>query len=167
MRIAGHGSLVCVGRDGLGRMDIRSPKMKKRNRRCDPGKQRYWEEIVRKWKDSGQSVRGYCRAEGVREPSFYFWRRELARRGPLPGATDPELPAAFDSVRASPGPKRRPLPGRGSASFLPVRIVEDAPAEATCGVEIVLACGRRVRVPAGFDRQTLVNVLAVLEVRPC
>jgi hypothetical protein len=34
-------------------------------------------------------------------------------------------------------------------------------------VEIVLAQGRMVRVPAGFDRQTLVDVLALLEARPC
>ncbi len=40
-------------------------------------------------------------------------------------------------------------------------------AEATRGVEIVLAQGRTVRVPTGFDRQTLAEVLAVLEVRPC
>jgi hypothetical protein len=35
------------------------------------------------------------------------------------------------------------------------------------GVEIVLEQGRVVRVPPGFDRQTLAAVLAVLEVRPC
>ena len=40
-------------------------------------------------------------------------------------------------------------------------------AAATHGVEIVLAHGRTVRVRAGFDRQTLADVLAVLEVRPC
>ena len=34
-------------------------------------------------------------------------------------------------------------------------------------MEIILAQGRTVRVPAGFDRQTLADVLAVLEARPC
>jgi hypothetical protein len=52
-------------------------------------------------------------------------------------------------------------------SLLPVRVVEETVAEATHGVEIVLACGRTVRVRSGFDRQTLMDVLAVLEVRPC
>jgi hypothetical protein len=46
-------------------------------------------------------------------------------------------------------------------------VVEDAAAEATDAVEIVLTQGRTVRVRSGFDRQTLVDVLAVLEVRPC
>ena len=40
-------------------------------------------------------------------------------------------------------------------------------AEADRGVEIILGQGRTVRVRAGFDRQTLAAVLAVLEVRPC
>jgi hypothetical protein len=39
--------------------------------------------------------------------------------------------------------------------------------ETSRGVEIVLADGRIVRVPTGFERQTLVDVLAVLEGRPC
>jgi hypothetical protein len=34
-------------------------------------------------------------------------------------------------------------------------------------VEIILTQGRAVRVQAGFDRQTLADVLAVLEARPC
>ena len=40
-------------------------------------------------------------------------------------------------------------------------------AGAAQGVEIILGPGRTVRVPAGFDRQTLAEVLAVLEARPC
>ena len=141
--------------------------MKKRIRRCDPRKQSQWEAVLERWKESGRSVRDYCQTEGLRESSFYFWRRELVRRSQSPDATGPALPEASELVRTSPGPKRRPSPRRGAASFLPVRLVEDAAAEARCGVEIVLACGRRVRVGTGFDRQTLVNVLAVLEVRPC
>ena len=50
--------------------------MRKRNRRGDPQKQMYWEEVVRRWKESGQSVRGYCRAEGLRESAFYLLAAE-------------------------------------------------------------------------------------------
>ena len=76
-------------------------------------------------------------------------------------------PKASPLAPASPSSKRRSSPRRGTASFLPVRVVEDAAVEATRGVEIVLAHGRTVRVRPGFDRQTLADVLAVLEVRPC
>ena len=51
--------------------------------------------------------------------------------------------------------------------FLPVHVVEHAVAGAAQGVEIVLRQGRTVRVGAGFDRQTLAEVLAVLEAAPC
>ena len=60
--------------------------MKKRIRRGDPQRQSYWEEVVRRWRESGQSVRDFCRAEGLRESAFYFWRRELARRSQPAGA---------------------------------------------------------------------------------
>jgi hypothetical protein len=40
-------------------------------------------------------------------------------------------------------------------------------AQVSGGVEIVLAQGHTVRVAVGFDRQTLAEVLAVLEGRPC
>ena len=141
--------------------------MKKRNRRGDPQKQMYWEEVVRRWKESGQSVRGYCRAEGLRESAFFFWRRKLELRSRPSDAASQPRPKASRVAPVAPSPKRR-SPSRGDMpSFLPVRVMEDAVAAATHGVEIVLAHGRTVRVRAGFDRQTLADVLAVLEVRPC
>lgn len=51
-------------------------------------------------------------------------------------------------------------------SFLPVRVMEPRRIEGPRRVEIVLEQGRTVRVPAGFDRQTLADVLAVLIRRP-
>src|SRR5262245_38679283 len=55
-----------------------------------------WRERVAGWKRSGQSVRAYCATHGLREPSFYFWRRTLAERDrgrPVPSAP------AFTAVR--------------------------------------------------------------------
>lgn len=114
--------------------------MKKRVLRGDPRRQRYWEAVVRRWREGGQSVAAFCRAEGLRASAFYGWRRKLARRA--------------------------------TPAFLPVEVVAPprerlSVAEATGGVEIVLAPGRTVRVRPGFDRQTLVDVLAVLEAKPC
>jgi hypothetical protein len=48
--------------------------------------------------------------------------------------------------------------------FVPLRVVESAPA----ALEVVLARGRVVRVPRGFDADALRQLLAVLdEERPC
>ena len=141
--------------------------MKKRVRQGGSERQAYWEEAMRRWKESGQSVRVFCHNEGVRESAFYFWRRELVQRshrtevanGSRPQAS-PVTTASHSSERAS--PRHSSVP-----SFLPVRVVADVAAEAAGGVEIILAHGCTVRVRSGFDRQTLADVLAVLEVRPC
>jgi transposase-like protein len=141
--------------------------MTKRIRRGDSQRQRYWEEIVRRCRESGQSVRAFCRAEGLRESAFYFWRRELAQhsqRADKASDSRPETPPAMPAAHL---PKRQSPHQGAMPSFLPVRVLEPSVAEAAHGVEIILGQGRTVRVRAGFDRQTLADVLAVLEVRPC
>ena len=44
------------------------------------GKERVWRRIVEGHSKSGASVRAWCDQHGVSEPSFYAWRRELAKR---------------------------------------------------------------------------------------
>lgn len=151
--------------------------MKSKIRRGDPQRWRYWEGVVRRCEESGQSVRAFCLAEGLRESAFYFWRRRLARRSPPSGAAGQAQPETPTLALAAPSTKRRSPPRHSPASFLPVRVVAPASGyagsgcpgatETSQGVEIVLAFGRIVRVPAGFERQTLVDVLSVLEGRPC
>ena len=138
--------------------------MKKCTGQRDPQRQGHWEEVMRRWQEGGRSVKDFCRDEGVRESAFYFWRRELARRSQqsVKGAR----PKARRVTLASRSRPVSPRPGL-APSFLPVRVVEDGMAEAPHAVEIVLGQGRTVRVQSGFDRQTLVDVLTVLECRPC
>lgn len=172
--------------------------MRKRTRRGDPQKRRYWEGVVRRSRESGQSVRAFCQAEGLRESAFYFWRRRLARHGQhsrkgVLAAFNGSRPQARSAKPAlqSPRPGCRLVPGP-TPSFLPVEVVASASrsrptnadprsmvpgrcpsgarlevAQVSGGVEIVLAQGHTVRVAVGFDRQTLADVLAVLEGRPC
>jgi transposase-like protein len=148
-------------------MDFRSTKMKERIRRGDPERQRHWEKVVRGWKASGQSVREYCRAQGLRESAFFFWRRRLELRNRASEGVGKQRPNVSPLAPAALSPKKQSTLRRGTPSFLPVRVVEDTEVEAAHSVEIVLAHGRTVRVGSGFDRQTLAAVLAVLESRPC
>jgi transposase-like protein len=140
--------------------------MKKRIRHGDPQRRQYWREVVRRWEEGGQTVRAFCRAEGVHESAFYFWRRELARRKEqaagegIPVSASP----AFPATRRSQPAVRPQEPG---PSFLPVHVVASHGSETAHAIEIVLATGRVVRVAAGFDRPTLAAVLSVLEPRPC
>lgn len=139
--------------------------MKKRSRRSNPQRREYWTELMRRWREGGQAVRTFCRAESVRESAFYFWRRELARRASQ--VVGNGMPAKAKSRPAERPLSQAPRPHGSTPSFLPVRVVTPHMAQVPSGVEIVLEQGRRVRVSAGFDRQTLADVLAVLEVRPC
>ena len=141
--------------------------MKKRVRQGGAARQTYWEEVMRRWRESSQSVREFCRNEGVRESAFYFWRRELAQRSQSTDAVRKSRPPASPLTTASHSSERASSRHSSVPSFLPVRVVEDVAVEAASGVEIILAHGCTVRVRSGFDRQTLADVLAVLEVRPC
>jgi transposase len=101
----------------------------------------------------GLTIRDYCRRHGLKEPSFYSWRRIIGERDRQAAATAPHPPAA--------------------PAFLPVAVV-DAPARPhDPPIEIRLAGGQHVRVRAGCDRALLADVLAILrtapkpEARPC
>lgn len=106
-----------------------------------------WCEIVRGHGESGLPVVAYCRRTRVAQSSFYAWRRKLREMGVRPVARRPASP--FAEVRVTPeltGPKSV----NGSAS------------EADA-LEVRLAGGRRIVVRAGFDRQTLLDLLDTLE----
>ena len=110
----------------------------------DRGKERFWRQAVRRWRRSGLSVRAFCAAEGFSEPSFYAWRRELARRDQEAGDVAP--------------------------TFVPLHVradvdVESGPRDvaASPAIDLVLANGRRLCVPAGFDAAMLRLLLAVAE----
>ena len=61
--------------------------MAKQRKRRDPEKERSWREVMRRQRQSGLTVSAFCAAEGLKDWSFHWWRRELAKR-------DREKPAA-------------------------------------------------------------------------
>jgi transposase-like protein len=94
---------------------------------------------------SGASIRDWCRRHGVSEPSFYFWRRELARRKQQHQGSGPQVVP----VEISPS-------SRGSST----------------GLEIELPGRVIVRVGPGCDADLLRQTLALLsgddqEAEPC
>lgn len=110
--------------------------------RRDESKEHFWQDAISGQPGSGLSIRAYCRRHRLQEARFYFWRRELSRRG----------------VSAEPGP-----------AFVPVRIATEQSVTAgqghgsPCGcIEIVLDGGRQVRLHGPVDRRILADVLAML-----
>ena len=56
--------------------------------RRDGDKERVWRERIAEQQRGGESVRAFCRERGLRETSFYYWRRqsgsEIARPPAMP-----------------------------------------------------------------------------------
>ena len=114
----------------------------------DVAKEQFWREQMAGQPGSGQTIRAYCRRHRLRESAFYFWRKELARRG---AGTKPK--AAFVPVRVT---GEQPAASGGPAERTP-----------TGRIEIVLSDGCQVLLVGRVDRQALADVLTVLEDRPC
>src|SRR5689334_23065178 len=91
----------------------------------DLRKQQQWQRLIQQWQSSALSVRAFCARHRLAEPSFYAWRRKLRQR-------------------------QRPV-----AAFVPVRVLAQPEPTSERVLEVVLAGGRRLRVPAGFDAATL------------
>ena len=86
--------------------------------RRDAAKERFWRKVVGGFDARRHTVRAWCAQHGVSEPSFYAWRRELARRDQA---------------------------GRQSVQLLPVHIAA-APAVPRHKVVVRLADGVQLRV---------------------
>ena len=135
-----------MGRSNEWRVAGESQGAGRRGSRRSQTKERFWRRHVARQAAGRVSVRVYCERHGLAEPSFYAWRRELARR-------DGE---GSHSV-AEPQP---PAPGSSSVGFVRLdvpRLIEGAP------IEISLPGQVRVLVPPGTARTHVTEVLAALD----
>ncbi len=71
----------------------------------DLEREAHWQRVLARRKHSGLSVRAFCQAEGVSEPSFYGWRRTFDR-------ADHKKPASFLAGEGQPGCVTRKEPRR-------------------------------------------------------
>ena len=92
---------------------------------------------------------------------FAWWLRQVRLRDAAAATTTPSIPS---------GNARRAYSRAWAESrFVPVRVVP-SPSRGACHfapIEIVLGESRRVRVAAGFDSDTLAEVVRLLEALPC
>ena len=110
-------------------------------------KERFWRETIAEQGRGGESVRAFCRSRGLRETSFYHWRREIRLRD-------------------------REKDGTSSPPLAPVVLVDDFDGKRVdesdaSVIEIALRDGTTVRVPPGSTRETLDLVFDVLERTRC
>lgn len=131
----------------------------------DLPKELLWRKLIRRQARSGLGVREFCLAEGIREGLFYRWRavlrdRDRDREGDHAAAPERRIAAAARGDRHL----------HDSRLFAPVRVLEEAaaaPSRSESVLEVVLAGGAVLRIPAGYDRATLAGVLELLESPRC
>ena len=130
----------------------------------DPKLEHLWRTRLTRWTASGLNIRDFCRRYQLAETAFYFWRREIAARDRSPATTQPAArrtpPTPSGNSRRSSTP-RRTSPPDPRPTFVPVRVLADAP------LELVLRGGHVLRVPPGYDARHLRAVVAALEGDAC
>ena len=98
----------------------------------------FWQMAVDTWQSSDLSVRQFCKQEGLSEPSFYSWRKKLAKRD------KPQVSKAKELA---------------SSDFLKVSL----PQSHSAGLELVLSSGNILRINPSVDSKTLIRAISVLQ----
>jgi hypothetical protein len=96
-----------------------------------------WSERLERFAKSGQTVSGFCRAEGVSAPSFYQWKRKLGR------------------VKTNNKLGKRGRRRDKSSAFKPLHV---SPPDVSCGVSIRLPDG--IVLDLGTDLLTIEKIVA-------
>jgi transposase-like protein len=104
-----------------------------------------WRARIARHAASGRTARDFCRQEKLQESSFYYWRRELARRHGQSAARPPQ------------GAGRKPA-RRSRSPFLPIAVACTTAAP----LEIALPDQVSIRVWPGCDASLLTMVVAAL-----
>ena len=119
----------------------------------DVAKEQFWRRMLRRWRESGWTVRAFCDQHDLSEGSFYAWRRILAQRDQEAAQPQRESGAALPAFVQVNVAAEQSVPGDSAA--------------AADGIEVVVGGGRLVRVRRGFDAALLRQVLRVLEEPAC
>jgi hypothetical protein len=104
----------------------------------DPQKERFWRQVIRRWRKSGLTAGAFCLEHGLRQASLYAWQRTLAQR-------DAEA-IPFAQVHVVADETSEPLSPSVLTAF-----------------ELVLANRRVLRIGTSFDAATLRRLLPLLE----
>ena len=111
-------------------------------------KEQYWREVIDGWRRSRGSVRQWCSQRQISEPSFYSWRRTLAKRD---AAAERKQPVRRKSRRQ-----------RGATAMIPVEIIPPSNQQQLAPLEIIFPAGIHLQVRAHCQPALLREALAAL-----
>lgn len=113
-----------------------------------------WAKRVERWASSGLTAREYAAEIGVNHHTLSYWKYRLARR-----------PASRRGAAERKGTGKPGAVKRAATAPTFVELEPSAVLVASDPIELVTARREIVRVPVGFDGDTLKRVLDVLESR--
>jgi hypothetical protein len=116
-------------------------------------KRAYWRDVLERQRESGSSVRQFCREHRISEASFHSWKRKIA------GHDRDDAASSENGDRKHPAKNQVAKQTENAAVFIPVRVS----AAASSVLEIVHPRGHVLRVPAVFDEGSLRRVLEVID----
>ncbi len=122
---------------------------------CRSEKEQFWRWMLEEQTSSGQSIRAFCKQEGLSEPSFYSWCRTIFERDSKESQISAELQSTSGRRESITSNDRQ----QSSPSFIPDQVVQELPddslhateeSELNSVVELVSSTGWivRVRTPA-------------------
>lgn len=130
-------------------------------RRSGADRRAFWLGAVERQRESGLSVPRFCRREGLKVATFYWWRRRLEDEG---GPAAAVLAGSGDSHSIADDGQTAVVKGSGP-QLVPVRLVEE-PGREPSWVEVVVPGGFVVRVPeSATDHQVRRVLQLVHEIR--
>jgi transposase-like protein len=116
-------------------------------------KRAYWRDVLERQRESGSSVRQFCREHQISEASFHSWKRKIA------GHDRGDDASSESGDQKQPARRQVAKQTENAAVFIPVRVS----AAGSNALEIVHPRGHVLRVPAVFDEGALQRVLEVLD----
>ena len=110
--------------------------MSKKRAKLNNERWQFWQMVIETCHDSGMSVSKFCKAEGMSEGAFCYWRKKLSGAHSQRNASADPSPSAFIEIA---------MPKSNHAAL-----------------ELVLCSGNTLRISSAADDKTLSNVISVL-----
>lgn len=123
-------------------------------------KRQAWRQTLRRWRASGESVRAFCHREGISEPSFYWWRRQLSGKR---SASASKASGRESRQRASTNSSGKQRTTRAAPAGFAELQLSGAGEPSGEIIELVLTTGERLRVGPAVSPDHLQRVLTVLQ----
>jgi hypothetical protein len=123
-----------------------------------------WEKRVARWRESGLSAREFAAEVGINAGTLGWWSSRIRQGEPGEAATGPHRRRKERTERTAPAAATTPPVKWVEVVRVEGHTVRDGAAAPIPVFELVVA-GRTIRVPTGFDADSLRRLIAVVESR--